>query len=251
MTRVQAQSPHLLGQLARAARRFAAVDTGADEVATVIQAAAVVIPAVEYASISLGRDGEFWTVAATDGSARAADAVQYNLGRGPCIDAATESTVYRTGDGPSDPRWPGFGPAVFEETGAVSMLAFRLFIESESDLVAALNLYSNRPNAFDDAAELSGQLLAARAAAAVSQSRARDKHDAVRQTWMSLSTVSAAIRVLTDSYQITSDEAFDVLQVSSQHTKQKLADVAAGVVETGTLALGRPGDLLELRTPTR
>lgn len=249
MTRAQAQSPHLLGQLARAAQRFAAVGSGADAVSSVLQAAAVVIPAVDYASISLGRGGQFWTVAATDGAARAADAVQYDLGSGPCIDAAAESTVYRTGDVSSDPRWPRFGSAVFEETGAISILAFRLFIESESDLVAALNLYSNEHDAFDDSAELSGQLLAARAAAAVSQSRARDNHDALRQTWMSLSTVSAAIRVLTESYQITSDEAFDVLQVSSQYTNQKLADVAAGVAETGTLTLGRPGDLPALRTP--
>jgi hypothetical protein len=249
MTRSQTQSGDLLDQFARAAERFAAAGTGPDAISSVIHAAVTLIPAAEYASISLGRDGQFWTVAATDGAARAADAVQYSLGRGPCVDAALDDTVYRTGDIPSDPRWPGFGPAVFEETGALSMLAFRLFIECENDLVAALNLYSNQRDAFDDATELAGQLLAVRAAAAVSQSRAGEKHDALRRTWMSLATISAAVRVLTDTYRITADEAFDVLQVSSQYCNRNLGDVAAGVAENRTLVLGRSGDLTAVRIP--
>ena len=53
----------------------------------------------ESAAISLvRRGGPLVTVAATDDLASAVDAVQYEAGQGPCLDAVWHEPVYRTDD---------------------------------------------------------------------------------------------------------------------------------------------------------
>jgi hypothetical protein len=208
-----------------------------DALNAVTRTAVTAVPGVEYASISMGRNGNFWTVAATDGAARLADAIQYELGSGPCVDAALDGTIYRTGDLPTDPRWPVFGPSVFEETGARSLLAFRLFIEINVDVVAALNLYSNAREAFDTSSETIGLLLATHGARAVSAAIAREKQLNVHETWMSNNKIDAAVRIVAQSHGLTTVQAFDLLLIVSQYGNRKLADIAADVNDTGNLSL--------------
>jgi hypothetical protein len=59
-----------------------------------------------------------------------ADAEYAAVGRGRNV---------RTGNPITDPRWPDFGKRAADETGIVSMLSVRLFLEDD-DLVAALNM---------------------------------------------------------------------------------------------------------------
>src|ERR1700759_993323 len=59
-----------------------------------------------HAGITLLRRGQFETPAATDDLPRRVDAIQYELGSGPCVDAVLDDTIYRTGDLAGDTRWP-------------------------------------------------------------------------------------------------------------------------------------------------
>ncbi len=75
-------------------------------------------------------------------------------------------TAYNAADLRSDPRWPDFG-ARAAEVGVLSMLSFRLFIESNPDVIAGLNLYASKPSAFDEQSESIGTLFATHGALAI------------------------------------------------------------------------------------
>ena len=55
-----------------------------------------------------------------------ADALQYELGHGPCVDAVLEDTANISGDVAADQRWGQWGPRVTADLGVRSVLAYRL-----------------------------------------------------------------------------------------------------------------------------
>ena len=116
------------------------------------------------------------------------------------------------------------------ETGVTSMLAFRLF--AEADVMGALNLFSMQRDAFDDEAIAVGSVFAAHAAVALST--AREEHN-LKEALMSRDLIGQAKGILMAREHVTADEAFEALQVASQHLNRKLRDVAFDVATTGQL----------------
>jgi hypothetical protein len=68
-----------------------------------------IVASAEHAAVSRGRYGKFETVGATSDVPLQVDQIQYELGTGPCVDAAVEEAIFRAGDLVTDPRWPDFG----------------------------------------------------------------------------------------------------------------------------------------------
>lgn len=193
------------------------------------------VEGAESAGITCVSEDGFETVAPTDELATKADALQFEVGSGPCIDAAVEETVFRTDDLRSDPRWPEFGRRAADELGVQSMLSFRLFFEEDEQLAAALNLYSTRKAAFSDIAQLSGLAATAYGAAVVTSKRRQAKIVNLERALTTNREIGAAIGVLMARHKITQDQAFDLLRMASQNSHRKLADIARDVVETGAL----------------
>ncbi|HEV2888024.1 MAG TPA: hypothetical protein VGX49_14005, partial [Jatrophihabitans sp.] len=67
------------------------------------------VPGAQHAAISRGRHGKFETVGSTSELPPQVDQIQYELGGGPCVDAALQQSIYRTGELAADRRWPEFG----------------------------------------------------------------------------------------------------------------------------------------------
>src|SRR4051794_35460017 len=112
--------------------------------------AARAVPGVDAASITRSRAATTWeTVGDTNELARQADAMQYELGRGPCVDAVKTDHVFCSGDLATDQRWSGYGPLVAESLGLHSVLSIRLALD-EDTTTAGLNLYSEQRDAFDE-----------------------------------------------------------------------------------------------------
>ncbi len=220
-------------ELARPGRR-------ADALGAVSRIAVARIPGVEWASITEGTNGRFATVTATDARALAADEIQYELGSGPCVDAILEDTTFRTGNLEADERWPEFGRRAAEGYDVHSMLSFRLYLEDDPR-IAGLNLYSTQADAFDDAAETTGTLVATHGALAVGAAAARERATQLETALVNSREIGAAIGVLMTNHRITRDQAFSLLRIASQNTNRKLAEIATDVVDTGTLEL--PGHL--------
>lgn len=196
------------------------------------------IPNTMWASITVLRDGSFSTIAATDPQADAADAIQYELGSGPCIDAAVDDAIYKPDDIRNDPRWPEFGRRVAEELGVESMLCYRLAVGVD-DVVASMNVYSDRKAAFDDTAVSAGLLLAAHGGLAVTAATTREELGNLRRALENSREIGVAMGVLMNTHGVTRTQAFDLLRIASQRSNRKLSDVATEVADTGTLDLGR------------
>ena len=195
------------------------------------------VPGAQDAGVTRVRAGRFETPAATGELSVATDAIQYELGSGPCVDAVLEQHTFRTGDLRTDPRWPEFGRRAFESTGVLSMLSVRLYLEDDDDLLVGLNMYSRAEDAFDDDAETEAVLLATHGALALSSARAREHATNLQAALASRTEIGIAIGVLMAQYKVTRDDAFNLLRVASQHSGRKLTDIAAEVATTGTLPL--------------
>jgi hypothetical protein len=67
------------------------------------------------------------TPVCTDEWVASGDALQYELGEGPCVDAAWEHEIVISDDLCAEERWPTWGPRVVAELGARSMMCVQLF----------------------------------------------------------------------------------------------------------------------------
>jgi GAF domain-containing protein len=217
----------LATQLSEAAQSWEAEGSLEDTLNAIALSAVETVPGADYAGVSLIRPpNTITTPAATDDLVREADAVQALLGEGPCVEALWEKRTVRVDDLASDSRWPAFGPRAVA-LGVGSMLAFRLF--SGGDSWGALNLYSRKPQAFDESSEFVGQLFASHASIALAGSQEITQLAADLQT---RHLVGKATGILMERHKIGSQEADEMLMSTSTSSKMKISEVAAWLVST-------------------
>lgn len=196
------------------------------------------VPGAHAASVTTLRRGKFTTVGATDERARRADALQYDLGSGPCVDAILDQALYRPDDLRHDHRWPEYGRRVSAELGWSSMLSYRLGSDLvDGEMIAGLNIYSAQASAFDDLAVRTGLLLATHGALLMAATTHRDRAEHLDRALRNSRDIGVAIGVLMATHKLTRDQAFDLLRVASQNSNRKISDIAAEVGDTGHLDL--------------
>ncbi|SDT11043.1 GAF domain-containing protein [Friedmanniella luteola] len=193
-----------------------------------VAAAATHIPGVDEASISVVQARRL-VVSEHPSSELAAlvDAVQVEVGEGPCLDALHEERMAWVPDVAQETRWPQFAGRA-AEVGVGSVMAFQLAVEGE--VLGTLNLYACRPHAFGEESEQVGLLFASHAAVAMAAARDRDH---LMESLASRDLVGQAKGILMERYKIGSVEAFALLVRVSQHTNTKLRNVAAELARTG------------------
>jgi hypothetical protein len=200
-----------------------------DSLELITTSAAAAIPGITRASISLtSGDGTIETLAPTDPIATEADQLQYDLGEGPCLDAALTEPVVQVDDVATDERWPQYGPKA-AALGLCSQLAFQF--RATPRVRGALNLYADTPQVFDADARYIAGMYADWAAVLLGWSR----HEAtMTEALESRTTIGTAIGILMERYQLDSGRAFTFLVRTSQTGNLKLRDVAAGIVADTT-----------------
>ena len=100
--------------------------------------------------ITLLRDRKAATIGWSSDSAREVDEIQYSLSQGPCLTAAKEEREVHVPDLHHENRWgPDYAKAVASH-GLRSVLSVPFNLQGEAK--AALNLYSDVPNKFDEKA---------------------------------------------------------------------------------------------------
>jgi GAF domain-containing protein len=167
------------------------------------------------------------TAAATTDLVRRGDVLQYELDQGPCLDAAWRHRQVYSPDLANDQRWPTWGPQVAEELGVRTMLCTQLF--TNEDQLGALNLYSQRPDAFDEEVRETALLLAAHAAVAVA---AAQQIDSLKVAVDRRTTIGKALGILMERYDLDDDRAFSVLRRLSSDENRKVYDLAEELVTT-------------------
>jgi serine phosphatase RsbU (regulator of sigma subunit)/putative methionine-R-sulfoxide reductase with GAF domain len=138
-----------------------------------VELAPAMVDGCDHAGVSVVSGDHFMTPAASDEVPETVDRIQYETGQGPCLDAIREHEVFRTGDLRTEERWPAFSARAAAETGVLSMLSFRLFLDSQT--LGSLNLYSRRPNAFTGDSQSVGAVFAAHAAVAFAAATEHDR----------------------------------------------------------------------------
>ena len=122
-------------------------------------------PGAEACGLTLEQAGRGLTVTYSGELAARGDERQYELDDGPCLEALRTRSVVRVRDLAEEDRWGDY-PRRAMEAGVRSSLSFPLVLGEGAR--GALNLYSGRPDAFNDTDERAGHSWAGQAAGALS-----------------------------------------------------------------------------------
>jgi GAF domain-containing protein len=199
----------------------------------IVDAAVHEVAGAAAVGITLAEHGRLSTPVQTDPLVSEIDGFQYAANEGPCLSALREEATVRADDLRADSRWPAFA-ALAVEHGVRSMLSFQLYVESDS--LGALNMYAPEPNAFRDADESVGLLLASHAALAIASRRLESD---LRVALDSRDVIGQAKGVLMERFKVSSEQAFQMLIAVSQHLHRKLRDVAEELATSGELPVSR------------
>lgn len=193
----------------------------------VVELARDSVTGAEHAALSLREaGGVVTTAAATSELAVQADAWQYELGEGPCLDAVGQHEVVHSGDLADEPRWPGWSARVVD-LGVRSMLALQLFTGEET--FGAMNLYATDPDTFGDDAQLEGVAVAAHVSVVLAASR---REENLQLALASRTTIGRAEGILMERFGLDATTAFAALKRVSQHENTRLLEVAQRLVDT-------------------
>lgn len=215
-------------QLADAARSMQGWTSTQLTLDKVVLVAAEVIQGCDLVGISIVHDDGIDTPAGSDEKLNRIDELQFTLKEGPCFDALHTNEVVHSRDLAHDPRWPRWGPLVAHEIGVVGILSYRLF--TTLDTLGALNLYSLKPDAFDDDDITNGYALAAHVGVAVAASQ---NVEHLELAISNRTTIGRAEGILMERFGLLPDQAFAVLRRVSQEHNVKLNRIADDLVRTG------------------
>jgi GAF domain-containing protein len=201
-----------------------------DLVSRIVGEATRLVPTARHAGVIVtDPDKNLRTVFASDVVPRQLDALQMQMGTGPCLTAARKQIVVRMHDIAADTRWPDFRSAA-ESCDVGSMLCVPLYIDDQ--LLGTLSFYGGQPDAFREGAEPIARLLATVSAVALADSFQRSR---MERALRNRDLIGQAKGILMTRHGVPADAAFELLRTHSQRTNCKLVAVAERVVETGVL----------------
>lgn len=218
--------------LAGLSRLAAGTQAVEDLLTRVAEFAVRAIPGADGAGVTMYDNGRAATVVSSSPFVAEIDGIQYGLGEGPCISAAAERRIVRSGSLSGEPLWPRFGPRV-GRLGVHSVLSLPLVLPDQ--VVGAINVYAHPKDAFGEQAERLGAQFAAPAAVAVHNARvlaqAQRLATQLQTALTSRAVIDQAIGILLSRSGGTAEEAFDRLRTMSQAENTKLAVVAQHIVD--------------------
>lgn len=216
-------------QYAELAEQLAARATMRDTVTEVVDQARKQLGADSACVTLLHRGREWETVGCSDETVAEADALQQQLGEGPCVEAVWEQQVLTVNDLAADGRWSRWSPRAIQ-LGIASILAAEM--HTDRGRLGALNLYWSSPREFDEEEVATTHLFARHSAIALATSRT---HDTLMVAMDARTITGQAQGVLMTCYGVDAERAFAVLQRLSQDNNVKLRVIAEEVVRLRSL----------------
>lgn len=204
-----------------------------DVLRQVSEAALRLIPQAALVSVTLrGPDGALFTPTETDRRAVELDRIQYETGRGPCVDTAHP-------DGPglavsddlrTESRWPRFADTAVGHGFRAVMATELLPAAGPGHMSGALNIYAADPDAFAETDQATALILATHAALALAAAHARELAELTRhhmnRAVESRDVIGQAKGILMARRGLSADQAFDLLRRTSQDLNVKLVELA-------------------------
>lgn len=186
------------------------------------------LPEADHVSLTIRTTRDRHTTLASSAEvADRADALQYDLSEGPCIEVADHGGWLRSGSVETDARWPAWGPRA-AELGVRSLLSVPL--TDREDPLGSLNLYSADADSFAEREVVDLALVyAAHATTALSSAR---RASTLQTAVGSRHVIGMAQGIAMERYGLDQHQSFELLRRLSSTTNVKLRDVAAQIVET-------------------
>jgi transcriptional regulator with GAF, ATPase, and Fis domain len=176
-------------------------------------------------------------------------AIDTDTGQGVTRHTLLATQFVAASDVGSDRRWPEYGDRVHAETPIRSALAYPLRVHGTS--LGTLALFADTPHFFNDAVQGIAAVYADHASLALAFAAEHGRITNLERALDSNRNVAMAMGVLMAQHKITSQHAFDLLRIASQHSHRKLRDLALDVIDTGQLHTpSTPSELGKARLKT-
>jgi hypothetical protein len=188
---------------------------------------------IDGAAISLFTTSAYReTLFATDPTATLLEDLQFGLGEGPCVDAATSGRPVWApdlGDPAETARWPIYAAAAVEQTGARAV--FALPLQWGAIDLGVLDLYRREPGPLSGVQQRDA-ITAADAAALMLLDLRTDPGDitAWDRSWSTRAEIHQATGMVVAQLGISSQDAFARLRAHAFAEHRMLSDVADDVV---------------------
>jgi transcriptional regulator with GAF, ATPase, and Fis domain len=195
-------------------------------IAELAEHAATEVPGAQYAGVTITRNHKkIDTPAATHAYPILLDKIQQRYGQGPCLESAWEEETIHVADLENDHRWPDYRRDALSETPIRSIMAFQLFIAEQT--MGALNVYAERPGAFNEETKALGHVFAAHTSVAWNAAR-RDEQ--FRKALASRDTIGQAKGMIMERYGVNAVQAFEMLRKLSQDSNIPVTRIADDLV---------------------
>jgi PAS domain S-box-containing protein len=190
------------------------------------------MPEVTDITITVGDPRKPERLTSSSARAQAADAVQFEVGEGPCVEAFLTDQLVASDHLDADPRWPTLARRILA-TGVAATIGVP--IRDEAGVYGVLNLYGPPGCHLQDAGvRYRAELFARAASSLVQDSRQlqllREESQHLRRALISRPEIDQAKGVLMARFGYSADDAFAHLVAVSQRRNVKLRDVAHEVV---------------------
>ncbi len=154
MTLTMVRPPRIADELGELALRMSAVLLGDDTAGSAVQILTSLsihaVPNATGAGVTLvDASGGMTSVAATSEDVLEADALQYHLNEGPCLDAYRQAAAVQVADLPHDGRWPAWTKAA-RPLNIASLVSLPLV--DSGCVQGAIKVYCDLPGALDERA---------------------------------------------------------------------------------------------------
>jgi GAF domain-containing protein len=183
--------------------------------------------------VTLVRPNKKLTIASSGSRARHIDEIQYRFDDGPCVRAARTGDVQYVADFRIDTRFGRYSDAVRDQ-GILSALGIPIPLDGEAR--AALDLYSGRPDAFNQETIAAVQAMALSASRAmrlaVRLAQVTDTNRHLMTAMESRTAILLAAGIIMGQNRCSHDEAMRILRSASSGRNVKLHDVAVRVLRS-------------------
>ncbi len=215
-------------RIAEIARRLYARRTIDGSVVTeLVEHAVAELPGADFANITVtASQFDIHTPAATHEWAVRIDDIQRATQEGPCLASAWEHRMVHVEDLSRENRWPRFCAEALAHTPVRSVMGFQLFLTGKS--MGALNVFAERPNAFDHRTRQLGSLFAAHSALVWDAAR---RESQFQEALASRDIIGQAKGMIMERYSKDANQAFEMLRQLSHDANVPLAKVAAKVID--------------------
>lgn len=179
-----------------------------------------------------GLDGQLHYIGASSEDARLLELFQIQNAEGPCLDSFRSGEVVLVPDlaGSAD-RWPSFSQRAVN-LGMSSVYAFPMRLRDR--VIGGLNIFQNVRSDFDAGEIRVLQALADLATISLIQeqaiSRAEILTEQLQVALTSRTVVEQAKGAVARTFEISVDEAFEMLRAHARHSRRRLTDVAHEIV---------------------